>query len=92
VPPPPISSLTRPLSGRRVGLAVLLARNKQTDLAREQTRACIGQLNETELRSLSTGYVYRLLLLIRRPGLGIDQPQMLDLAGNLLPQDLRGRF
>ena len=77
---------------RRVGLAVLLARNRQTDLAREQTRACINQLNETELRSLSIGALYRLLVLIRGFGLRIDQPAMLDLARNLLPQDLPGRF
>jgi hypothetical protein len=78
---------------RRVGLTVLMvARRRQTDLAREQTRACIDQLNETELRSLSTGSLYRLLALIRGFGLRIDQPPMLDLARNLLPQDLRGRF
>jgi hypothetical protein len=77
---------------RRVGLAVLLARNRQTDLARDQTRACIDQLNENELRSLSTGSLYRLLVLIRGFGLRIEQPPMLDLARNLLPQDLRGRF
>ena len=70
---------------RRVGLAVLLARHRQTDLAREQTRACIDQLNEAELRSLSTGSLYRLLVLIRGFGLRIDQPTMLDLARNLLP-------
>jgi hypothetical protein len=77
---------------RRVGLAVLLARNRQTDLAREQTRACVDQLNETALRSLSTGSLYRLLVLIRGFGLRIDQPPMLDLARNLRPRDLRGRF
>src|SRR5271157_1665084 len=35
---------------RRVGLAVLFARNKHGDLARDQTRACIEQLSEAELR------------------------------------------
>jgi hypothetical protein len=77
---------------RRAGLAVLLARNRQTDLARGQTRVCIDQLNETELRSLSTGSLYRLLAQIRGFGLRIDRPPMLDLARNILPQDLRGRF
>jgi hypothetical protein len=77
---------------RRVGLAVLLARNRQTDLARDQTRACIDQLNETELRSLSTCSLYRLLVLIKGFGLRIDQPPMLVLSRNLLPQDLRGRL
>jgi hypothetical protein len=77
---------------RRAGLAVLLARNRQTDLAPEQTRAWVDQLSETELRSLSTGSLYRLLVLISGFGLRIDQPRMPDLARNLLPQDLRGRF
>jgi hypothetical protein len=36
--------------------------------------------------------LYRLLVLIGGFGLRIDQPAMLDLAGNRLPQDLRGRF
>ena len=53
--------------------------------AREQTRACIEQLNETELRSLSTGSLDRLPVLIKVLGLKLDQPPMLDLAGNLLP-------
>jgi len=75
-----------------VGLAVQLARNRQTYLVRERTRACIDQLNETELRSLSTGTLYRLLVLIKGFGLRIDQPPMLELARNLLPQDLRGKF
>jgi len=77
---------------RRVGLAVLLAHNRQTDPAREQTRACTDQSNETELRSLSTGSLHRLLVLIRGFGLRIDQPPLLDLARNLLPKDLRGRL
>jgi hypothetical protein len=77
---------------RRVGLAVLLARNKQKHLARDQTRACIDQLNESELRSLSTGSLYRLLVLIKGFGSRIDRPPMLDLARNLLPRDLRSRF
>ena len=72
---------------QRVGLAVLLARNKQTELAREETRTCIDQLNEAELRSLSTGSLYRLLVLIRGFGLRIDQPAMLDLTRDLLPPE-----
>jgi hypothetical protein len=77
---------------RPVRLAVLWALNRQADLAREHTRAGIDQLNETELRSLSTGSLYRLPVPIKGFGLRIDQPPMLDLARNLLPQDLRGRF
>jgi hypothetical protein len=49
-------------------------------------------LNEAELRPLSTHSLYRLLALIRGFGLGIDQPPLLDLARNLLPQEVRGRF
>jgi hypothetical protein len=46
----------------------------------------------TELQWLSPGSLYRLMVLIRGFGLRIDRPPMLDLARNLLPQDLRGRF
>jgi hypothetical protein len=68
------------------------ARNRQMDLAREQTLACIDQLNETALRSLSTASLHRLLAPINGFGPKIDQPPMLDLARDLLLRDLRGRF
>jgi hypothetical protein len=85
------SGLCGSASGQRA-TAVLLARNRQTNLAREQTLACIDQSNEAGLRSPSTNSRYRLLVLVRGFGSGIDQPPLLDLARNLFPRDLRGRF
>jgi hypothetical protein len=41
---------------------------------------------DSTLITLSTGTLYRLLVLIRGFGLRIEQPAMLDLARNLLPR------
>ena len=77
---------------RRVGLAVLLARGKYTELAREQVRRCLAEADEAGLRSLPTGSLYRLQVLGKAFGLGISDPRLRDLARELLPAELRGRL
>jgi hypothetical protein len=76
----------------RVSLAVVLAQNKRADLAREQVRRCLAEIDEAKLRSLTTGSLYRLQVLVKAYGLGIADQQLHRLALDLLPPDLRNRF
>jgi hypothetical protein len=77
---------------RRVSLAVVLARAERFDLAREQVRRCIADINEARLRSLSAGSLYGLLVLAHSFGIEIADPGLRDLALDLLPGDLRTRL
>jgi hypothetical protein len=75
---------------RRVSLAIVLARAKQMDLAREQVRRCLAQISEKRVRSLSTGSLYNLLVLTRAFGLEIDDRRVRATALDLLPLAVRG--
>lgn len=77
---------------RRVGLAVVFARAKHMDLAREQVRRCFAEVDDTQLRALPTGSLYRLLVLGRAFGLSIADPKLHQLALDLLPTEFRSRF
>ena len=77
---------------RRVSLAIVLMRGKQTELAREQVRRCLNDLDEAKLRSLSTGTLYRLQVMNKAVGLSINDPKLRELALDLLPTDLRNRL
>ena len=96
-----LESLQRRLAGgadralpwdRRVSLAVVLARAKQPDLARDQIRRCLAEVDEAKLRSLTTGSLYRLQLLAKAYGLEIADRRLRDLALELLPPDMRHRL
>ena len=76
---------------QRVGLAVVLAKAKQTGLACEQVRLCLATADERKLRALSTGSLYRLLVLSRAFDLPFD-PKLRERALDLLPGDLRDRL
>jgi hypothetical protein len=77
---------------RRASLAVVLARAKQSEPAREQVRRCLAEVDEAKLRSLTTGSLYRLLVLGKAFGLTIADQRLHDLALELLPSDLRSRL
>lgn len=77
---------------RRASLAVVLARSKQTDLARVQVQRCLTDVDEAKLRSLNTGALYRLQVLAKAFGLKITDPLLRELARDLLPDDLRVRL
>jgi hypothetical protein len=94
-------SLLRRLSGggdrvlpwdRRVGLAVVLARNKRADLARTQVSQCMAEVDEAKLRSLTTGSLYRFEVLGKAYGMQIADARLRQLALDLLPSDLRSRL
>jgi hypothetical protein len=75
----------------RVGLAVVLAKAKQPKLSHEQVSACLAGVEERKLRALSTGALYRLLVLSRGYDITFD-PKLHQLALDLLPSDLRDRL
>ncbi len=77
---------------RRVSLAIVLARAKRIEPAREQARRCLAELDAPKVRSLSTGSLYNLLALGRAFGLPVADPRLQALALDLLPADLRARL
>jgi hypothetical protein len=77
---------------RRVSLAVVLALGERNDLAREQIRRCLEQVDEPRIRSLTTGSLYHLMELSRAYELTFSDQGQRDLALRLLPPELRSRF
>ncbi len=75
----------------RVGLASVLVKAKQPALAREQVSLCLAAVDEKKIRALSTGSLYRLLVMSRGFGLTFDAP-LHARALDLLPSDLRARL
>jgi hypothetical protein len=76
---------------RRVDLAVVLARARDTVLAKRQLTLCINAIDDDRIRSLSPGSVYRLLVLCG--GLGVTMPPAEHaLALSLVPPTLRVRL
>ncbi len=75
----------------RVGLGVVLAKAKQTTLAREQLRLCVESADEKKLRALTTGSLYRLIVLTRAFDLTFE-PKLRVLALDLLPSEWRERL
>ncbi|HEY9155036.1 MAG TPA: hypothetical protein VIM69_07900, partial [Opitutaceae bacterium] len=77
---------------RRITLAVILARAKQSELARAQTERCVSQVTEERLRSASTAQLYHLLVLAQAFHIQIADPKLHELALDLLPVDLQQRL
>jgi hypothetical protein len=77
---------------RRVSLAVMLARGNHMDLARDQVRRCLTEIDEAKLRWLTTGSLYRLHVLCKTFGLTIADQRLRGLALDLLPPNLRSRL
>lgn len=76
---------------RRVSLAVLLARAKLPDLAREQAKRCVAEATEERLRFLTPGSLYQLMVLRKTYGLEFKDPKLRDLALSLLSPEARAR-
>jgi len=73
---------------RRVGLAVILAQAKRQELARKKLEQAVEEADETLLRSLSNGALYRLLTLMQRLNLQLPDAELRDLAPQLLPAEM----
>lgn len=76
---------------RRVSLAIALVDADCLDQAREEVKRCLAEIDETQIRSLSTVSLHRLLVMCRTFNLPIDQPQVYLLAQQLLPPEMRDR-
>jgi len=77
---------------RRVSLAMVLAQGDRIDLAREQVRRCVAELNAKRLRSLNPGLLFNFQVLSRAFDLPIADPELRALALELLPGELRSRL
>jgi hypothetical protein len=77
---------------RRVSLAIALAEGKRFTLARAQVQRCLARVDEARLRSLTTVSLYRLQVMSRAFGLGIEDPRLQALARRLLPAEMRDRI
>ena len=76
---------------QRVALAIILAQAHHADVAREQLRKCVDEIDADKLRSLSTNLLFSLQEARRVLGIEITDPQMQETALELLPADLRAR-
>jgi tetratricopeptide (TPR) repeat protein len=77
---------------RRVSLVIALTEDRRFELAREQTKRCLAELDEVRLRSLTTVSLYRLQVISKAFGLGIDDGRLHALALSLLPAEMRGNL
>jgi hypothetical protein len=77
---------------RRVSLAIVLAQGDQLELAREQLRRCLTELDEKRLRFLTSGSLYKLQVLSQAFDLPIADPRLRKLAAELLPAELSSRL
>ncbi|MEO6004831.1 MAG: hypothetical protein ABIZ04_24200 [Opitutus sp.] len=77
---------------RRVSLAIVLAQGKRTDLARKQVQRCITEMTTPRVRSLTTGSLFRLLVLSKAFDQPIPDRDLREVAQRLVPAELRGRF
>ena len=77
---------------RRIDLAVVLARTQQSVQAKDQVEKCIGKIDAAKIRSLSVGSLYRLQVLEKVFGLRISDPELYQLARDLLTPDLRAKL
>ena len=77
---------------RRVSVAIVLAQGEQIDLAREQVRRCLAELNENRLRALTAGLLYNLQVLCHAFDYPIADPKLRQLALELLPVELSSRL
>ncbi|HZZ19295.1 MAG TPA: hypothetical protein VFE25_08000 [Opitutaceae bacterium] len=77
---------------RRVSLAVALALGGRNDLAAVQVKRCMGEIDETKIRFLTTGSLYHLLVLCKHFDMEVTDPVLHALSMKLLPSELRERL
>jgi hypothetical protein len=77
---------------RRLSLAILLAQQRQTELAKAQLERCLADADEARLRSLSVLSLYRFHVLCRLYGKTLPDARLREAALQLLRPDLRARL
>ncbi len=76
---------------RRVSLAVALVGGRRLDQAKAEVKRCLVEIDESQLRSLTTVSLHRLLVMCRSFSLKIENDKLNSLAQQLLPPELRKR-
>ena len=74
----------------RIRLAFVLAAGERLELAEEQVRQCLTELDDRRLRRLTSGTLRDFLALTEKLGMKIADPQLRALALELLPPVMRG--
>lgn len=74
---------------RRVSLAIALAEAKRFDLARDQLKRCVADIDEPRLRSLTTDSLYRMQQMSVAFQLPIVDERIRNLISKLLPAGLQ---
>jgi len=77
---------------RRVSLAVALALGGRDDLSEVQLKRCMGEIDGSKVRFLTTGSLYHFLVLCKHFDTEIEEPSLHTLALKLLPSELRDRL
>ncbi len=73
---------------RRVSLAIALTEGKRFEAAKEETKRCLAELDEANIRLLTPVSLYRLQVLTKSFGLEIADARLRVLARELLPTEL----
>jgi hypothetical protein len=76
---------------RSVSLAIALVEGRRFEQARDQARRCLAGVTESQIRSLTTVSLHRLLVMGRNFGMEISDPRLRELARQLLPAEMRDR-
>lgn len=77
---------------RRVGLAAVLTQARRTELAAEQLKRCLAEVDERKIRQLSPGSLVRLLVVCKLGNQEIADLRLRALARSLVPPALRARL
>jgi hypothetical protein len=75
----------------RIRLAMVLVAGGRTDMAGEQVRQCVAELDDRRLRRLTPDTLRDFLVLAEKLDVRIADPQLRELASELLPPVMRGR-
>jgi hypothetical protein len=74
---------------RRLALAAVLAQGRQMEVARGELDACLAELDEPRLRSLTLAGLLRFQRLLRGFEREIEDSRLRELAARLVPPELR---
>jgi hypothetical protein len=74
---------------RRISLAMLFLDTNRADLAGEQLTACLSELDDKTLRTLTPGSVVNLMILSRSLGISFPSKNLEAVALDLIPPEVR---
>lgn len=77
---------------QKVSLAVLLTLGGKPDIARKELESVLRQIDETKLKSLSDGSLYKLNVLLKTFHMQISDPRLQQMARDILPTEYLQRL